>query len=162
MKKPTLIALDSRDESSAETMLEFYRQTEIDVFARTLWGEARGEGHIGMVAVACVVLNRVERAEITGKYWWGSNIVQICQKPYQFSCWNRSDPNFQKLQNVDESDLHFATALRVARRAIMGALRDVTNDATHYHAQGIKPFWAVDQKPSARIGNHIFYNLEGR
>ena len=30
-----------------------------EVLARTLWGEARGEGPEGMTAVACTIMNRV-------------------------------------------------------------------------------------------------------
>ncbi len=160
MKKPTLIALGSSGETQQKDMEEFYNQIEIDVLARTLWGEARGEGTAGMHAIASVVLNRVRVAERHGGYWWGGNIVQVCQKPYQFSCWNRSDPNFRKLQAIGEEDLYFATALRLARRAVAGVLEDVTNGATHYHAAGVAPFWAKSEKPCAVIGSHIFYALE--
>ncbi len=158
MKKPKLIALDSGDESK-EKAHEFYRDVEADILARTLWGEARGEGSAGMQAVACVILNRVAEAEKRGRYWWGNNIIQVCQKPYQFSCWNRSDPNYKKLQSVGESDLYFATALRMARRAITGTLGDPTQGATHYHAADITPYWARGEKPSAVIGQHIFYRI---
>jgi len=116
MKKPTLIPIGGTDMPGADRdMHEFYRALEVDSLARTLWGEARGEGVEGMKAVACVILNRVKIAEEKGKCWWGNNIIQVCQKPYQFSCWNRSDPNFKKLQAVDASDLNFATALRIAK-----------------------------------------------
>ena len=163
-KKPTLVAIEGKGgrktASTDKDMQEFYKGIEIDVLARTLWGEGRGEGVPGMEAVACVVLNRVRCAdEQGGRYWWGNNIIQVCQKPYQFSCWNRSDPNFQKLQSVDETDLYFATALRIARRACAGALADSTNGATHYHAKSVKPYWARGEKSCAVIGNHIFYRL---
>lgn len=160
MKKPTLIPVGGTDMPTSERdMHDFYQKLEIDTLARTLWGEARGEGTGGMQAVACVILNRVKIAQEAGKYWWGNNIIQVCQKPYQFSCWNRSDPNFKKLQAVDEKDLHFATALRIARRAAIGALEDVTYGATHYHAAGVEPYWARREKPCAVIGNHIFYHI---
>lgn len=51
------------------------------------------------------------------------------------------------------------TAVRVASRAVIGALIDPTGNATHYHAAGIEPYWARGEKPSATIGNHIFYKL---
>lgn len=31
---------------------------DIDTMARTIWGEARGEGVQGMQAIACVIMNR--------------------------------------------------------------------------------------------------------
>ena len=133
---------------------------EIDILARTLWGEARGEGAEGMRAVAHVILNRARIAEEKGGFWWGNNIIQICQKPYQFSCWNRSDPNFCKLTQIDENDPYFVTALRIARQAVAGTLgADMTFGATHYHTKSIKPYWAKAYKPTAEIGHHLFYFL---
>ncbi len=160
MKKPTLTPLGG-DAGATKDMSDFYRKLETDVLARTLWGEARGEGDSGMQAIACVVLNRVQVAQNapSEKYWWGNNIIQVCQKPYQFSCWNRADPNFQKLQAVDETDLYFATALRIARRAAVGKLKDSTNGATHYHVDNTKPYWSRGETPVTIIGHHIFYRL---
>lgn len=133
-----------------------------DVLARTLWGEARGEGANGMLAVACVILNRVALAAAMpgGKYWWGNNIVHVCQKPYQFSCWNRCDPNFQKLQAVNETDPDFEVALRIARLAVSGKLQDEVNGATHYCAAGTNPYWAKSEMPVCTVGHHIFYNMK--
>jgi spore germination cell wall hydrolase CwlJ-like protein len=112
-----------------------------------------------MEAVAAVILNRVNIAREKDGYWWGNNVIQVCQKPYQFSCWNRSDPNFRKIMDTDEDDLHFATAMRIARRAIAGTLKDSTGGATHYHAAGTTPYWSAGEKPLAVVGSHIFYRF---
>ena len=112
-----------------------------------------------MEAIASVILNRVKIAEERGGYWWGKDIISVCQKPYQFSCWNRSDPNYRLLNAVTEKDIHFATALRIARRAVAGTLKDSTLGATHYHAKSITPDWARGQIPTTVIGHHIFYSL---
>ncbi len=154
--KPRLFAIPAKGDENAE---DFYREMEIDVLARTLWGEARGEGSIGMQAVACVVLNRVAVARRFGGYWWGNSVVQVCQKPYQFSCWNKNDPNYKQLVAITADDVHFATAQRIARRAILGFVSDPTYGATHYHARGITPKWAAGQRQTTIIGRHIFYNL---
>ncbi|MGB0719257.1 MAG: cell wall hydrolase [Bdellovibrionales bacterium] len=160
MKKPKLTAIGGSDVKPRADAADFYRELEIDTLARTMWGEARGEGDLGLQAVANVVLNRVKVAtEKGGKYWWGNNIIQVCQKPYQFSCWNRSDPSFKKLQAVDESNLYFATCLRIARRAVIGALDDPTGGATHYHADYVAPYWAKGETPTIIIGRHIFYKM---
>lgn len=137
----------------------FYDDLVVDTLARTLWGEARGEGTGGMEAVSSVILNRVKVAKAKGGYWWGKDIISVCQKPYQFSCWNRSDPNYKQLTAVTEKDIHYATAVRIARRAVAGTLKDATGGATHYHAQSIVPDWTVGQKPTAVIGHHVFYKL---
>ncbi len=154
--QPKLVPVPSGGDTNAAA---FYTELEIDVLARTLWGEARGEGKGGMEAVAAVILNRVAVAKRMGGYWWGNNIIQVCQKPYQFSCWNKSDPNFRRVAAVTEDDMHFATALRVARRAKLGFLTDPTYGATHYHARHVMPDWAKSKKPCAVIGRHIFYTL---
>lgn len=127
----------------------------IDVLARTIWGEARGEGTAGMQAVANVIVNRAANPS-----WWGGNIMQVCRKPYQFSCWNEGDLNRVQLKVLTAKDLYFATALRIARRAAYGLLEDITHSADHYHAAGITPGWAKGQTPVAVIGNHIFYKLQ--
>ena len=133
----------------------YFRALENDTLARTIWGEARGEGSIGMQAVAAVIMNRLQISKEKGKFWWGNSIIEICQKPYQFSCWNRDDPNYRKVLNVDKRDRAFAKACDIARVC----LSDPTNGATHYHARGIYPFWSRHQNPTATIGNHIFYRI---
>lgn len=135
------------------------KEREADTLARTIFGEARNEGAAGMESVACVVLNRVALARKMGGYWWGGDIIQVCRKPYQFSCWNRDDPNLKRITAVTDKDIHFATALRIARRAVAGALRDTTGGATHYHADYVFPYWAEGQKPLTKIGRHVFYKL---
>ena len=71
-----------------------------DILARTLWGEARGEGAAGQIAVAWTIRNRVFDGKTNS--WWGEGYAGVCQKPYQFSCWNKTDPNYQFLIGVKE------------------------------------------------------------
>lgn len=131
----------------------------VDILARTLWGEARGESVRGIEAVAAIIVNRVRQAQARGgRYWWGNSIEQVCQKPWQFSCWNDGDPNRAKLLAVTERDRTFRICLRVARRAVAGVLDDPTRGATHYHTRAVLPPWARHRLPSAEIGNHLFYN----
>ena len=129
----------------------------IDTLARTLWGEARGENLAGQEAVASVILNRVAVAHRHGgAYWWGHDIITVCRKPFQFSCWNADDPNRTKLEQVKGDDKIFAQCLRIARRAVAGTLTDRT---THYHTDTIRPSWARGRTPLAVIGRHLFYRI---
>ena len=78
----------------------------LDTLARTVWGEARGEGEAGMAAVAAVIRNRIDvSAAHGGKYWWGRDWISVCQARSQFSCWNPGDPNRAKLLAVDDSEI---------------------------------------------------------
>jgi N-acetylmuramoyl-L-alanine amidase len=136
------------------------RAAIIDTLARTIWGEARGETLTGKESVANVILNRFKLSQRRGKMWWGNTIEEICKKPYQFSCWNSTDPNYLKLLAVREEDLQFGICLRIARRAVNGVLADHTNGADHYHADYVTPKWADARVPTAIIGAHLFYQLE--
>ena len=124
---------------------------ELDVLARTLWGEARGEGRSGIEAVAAVIMNRLA----TGR--WGATAEAVCRARKQFSCWNPDDPNRSKLERVDEGDAAFALCREVAAEALAGRLADPTGGATHYHVRGLSPWWARGLGHCAAIGAHVFY-----
>ena len=128
------------------------KDNEIDLMARTLYGEARGEGDQGMQAVANVIMNRVN----AGK-WYGKTVEEVVLKPKQFSCWNESDPNREKIVQVTASNPTFLRALAISKGAYEGTLDDITRGATHYHYYQITPIWADKMEPTVRIGNHIFY-----
>lgn len=127
-----------------------------DILARTLYGEARSEGLIGIEAVASVILNRVRLAK-THNVWWGNTIEEVCLKPFQFSCWIPSDKNFYHLIRADERDPTFRLCQRVAVRALTGFLPDITHGATHYHSKQVSPAWARKLTPVYEYGNHLFY-----
>ena len=81
------------------------KNEQIDAMARTAWGEARGEGKEGMQAVLNVIMNRVQAGS-----WYGATPKEVCQKPAQFSVWNKSDPNYSPMLKVNDSDSNFALA----------------------------------------------------
>lgn len=141
-----------------EPTLETRRKRAIDVLARTLYGEARGETVRGKEAVACVIVNRAKRGQSRGGYWWGSTVEEVCLKPWQFSCWNDGDPNRAKIDAVQPGHRVFDTCQRIARRAVAGSLEDVTNGATHYHTADVTPPWSRGKAVCAEIGRHLFYN----
>ena len=131
---------------------------EVDVLARTIWGEARGEPLSGQRAIAAVVLNRVEAArKAGGSYWWGNDIASVCTKPKQFSCWNGEGRAILEAVNADNTA--FLTAQTIARAAVADLLEDPTEGATHFHSRSVSPFWAKGQTPTAHIGEHVFYRL---
>ena len=82
---PKLIPLASVGAgANADDAAASLRELDADILARTIWGEARGEGKGGMEAVALVVLNRLDVSNQKGGYWWGNTLLDICRKPYQF------------------------------------------------------------------------------
>ena len=125
---------------------------DIEILARTIYGEARGEYRNGKVAVAWVILNRTSAPR------WKSDIMSVCLQPKQFSCWLPKDPNFQKLKSIQMDDVHYRECYGVAIAVCTGVDADNTSGSKHYHASKIKPNWARGKTPVCRIGNHSFYN----
>jgi len=126
--------------------------TDTEIMAKTIYGEARGEGISGMEAIANVIMNRVKKP-----CWWGKNIQDVCLKPMQFSCWNTNDPNRSKLSKDLSDDPVFDVCKRIAVRAIRGLLPDRTKGSTHYHTLSVHPRWASALVPNVQIGHHLFY-----
>lgn len=130
---------------------------DIDVLARTVYGEARGEGYRGMQAVANVVMNRVALSE-HHKHFGDGTVASCCQSPWQFSCWNENDPNLEIILDLPDGDPAFSQALIIASDAVKHILTDVTFGATYYYAKGSDvPAWAVAKTPCQIIGKHLFF-----
>lgn len=133
-----------------------------DILARTLWGEARGESLAGQIAVAWTIRNRVEMdLHNDGKPdWWGEGYASVCQKPYQFSCWNRNDPNYVYLSGAKPIPFReFAQAQIAADQVLAGKVPDPTGGATHYYATTMPkaPDWAAKAKQTLKLGHHFFF-----
>jgi N-acetylmuramoyl-L-alanine amidase len=129
-----------------------------DVFARTLWGEARGESTAGQVAVAWTIRNRVDDGK--AKSWWGEGYAGVCQKPYQFSCWNKNDPNFAYLSGAKLIPFRELAQARIAADQVIDEkVPDLTGGATHYYAISMKtaPAWAAKAKETLKLGGHVFF-----
>ncbi|MDP9709279.1 UNVERIFIED_ORG: spore germination cell wall hydrolase CwlJ-like protein [Pseudomonas fluorescens] len=129
-----------------------------DVLARTLWGEARGESLAGKIAVAWTIRNRVFDGKTNS--WWGEGYAGVCQKPYQFSCWNKGDPNYPFLSGAREIPFRELAQCRIAAdQVIDGKVSDPTGGATHYYALSMKtpPAWAAKAKQTLLLGGHVFF-----
>jgi spore germination cell wall hydrolase CwlJ-like protein len=129
-----------------------------DILARTLWGEARGESLSGQIAVACAIRNRVNDGK--AKSWWGEGYAGVCQAPYQFSCWNKNDPNYAYMSGAKAIPLlELAQARIAADQVIDGKVSDPTGGATHYYAMTMKksPSWSIGATQTLKLGHHIFF-----
>lgn len=133
---------------------------DLDTVARTLYGEARGQGWAGLVAVGWCIRNRVEidLRDDNKPDWWGEGYVNVCLKPWQFSCWNANDPNRKKLMAVETDDAAFRECIAAAAAVMTGLEPDPTERSHHYHTASIKPSWSRGFEPVTRIGDHVFYN----
>ena len=129
-------------------------EQDIDTVARTVYGEARGEGTDGRLAVAHVIQNRL--MDPTQRY--GGTYEEVCKKAAQFSCWNADDPNRMKLMMVTLSDPWFRQCYCAALHVICLWEKDSTGGSKHYHHEDITPYWAKEKRPVRKIGVHVFYD----
>ncbi|MGD2132307.1 MAG: cell wall hydrolase [Maricaulaceae bacterium] len=144
-----------------ETAVE--QRVDLDCLSRAIYYEARSESQVGQLAVAEVVLNRVSHRlypnnvcdvvyegtdRETGLSWRGNHLS--CQ--FSFTCDGseaRRPPRGARWQQ----------AQNIAAHAMMGLSTAVTGDATHYHANYVRPYWAPRLVHTKTIGTHIFYRF---
>jgi len=127
------------------------RDPEWHCLSEALYFEARGESVIGQIAVAEVILNRVDSPRypdsVCGVITQGMGQGRGCQ--FSYKCDGRSDqPRSRAL---------FEQLGRIARVMLDGKPRILTGKATHYHTTQVKPRWAKRLVRTARIGDHLFY-----
>lgn len=126
-------------------------ENDIMTLARTAWGEARGESKTGQKAVICTVFNRFK----SGRWYAGKTIAETCQKPWQYSCWNKNDPNRVKMAELTYIELKpYIELIREVEED-----GDITFGATHYYNPKAcaKPKWAVGAQPCYVCGSHLFF-----
>jgi spore germination cell wall hydrolase CwlJ-like protein len=132
-----------------------FTKGDTDVAARTLWGECRGESLQGQIAVAFVLRNRLAYPK------WGTSITEVCQKPYQFSCWNPDSPELSAMTKLFTDDPMYQHLYGVAIQVFGGEiLFDPSRGATMYQRVGTGAKWSKNKEICALIGNHEFYALD--
>lgn len=112
---------------------------EVDLIARVVNGEARGEPYIGQVAVAAVILNRLQNSSFP------KTISGVIYQPGAFTACADGQINTPLTDS----------ALKAARAAIGG--QDPTNGALYYwNPVTATSKWVWSRKITLKIGNHVF------
>jgi spore germination cell wall hydrolase CwlJ-like protein len=142
-------------EDMRKGIMNFEDLTDIELLALCIYGEARGEPYAGQCGVGFVVINR------TNAKRYGRGIKGVILKPWQFSCFNKSDPNRKKLQEfADDISLLDEKYLDIASVCIDGIITSPVDGATHYHTKSVTPSWKDKLTYICTIGNHLFYKEE--
>jgi spore germination cell wall hydrolase CwlJ-like protein len=131
---------------------------DLDILARTILGEARGEPEAGQIAVAHVARNRARASKRKPALYGDGTIASACLQPFQFSCWNKNDPNRARIEKASLDDPALQAALLAALSVVLGKKADPTFGSTHYHRRDLAPKWAANKLAAAIIGAHAFYN----
>jgi spore germination cell wall hydrolase CwlJ-like protein len=121
--------------------------------AQVVYYEARGDIFTGRQAVAEVVLHRVADGRfgrtICDVVYQGSQRRKGCQ--FSFTC--------NGIMKRAKDMKSWARSLEMADFVLTGAGRyqNITNGATHFHANTVNPRWAGRLSLVGRIGTHTFY-----
>ncbi|MBI1360678.1 MAG: hypothetical protein GC155_10425 [Alphaproteobacteria bacterium] len=128
-------------------------QGELDCLAKAVYYEARSEPLRGQMAVAEVVMNRVNDSRfpktICGVVYQGQTREVGCQ--FTFTC----DGSMHARPQGPAWDRARDVALHVA----LGLNKPITNHATHYHTDYVSPYWSAGMVETAEVGQHIFYRF---
>jgi hypothetical protein len=141
-------------EKSWQTGRELRRQVaEHQCLARAIYFEARSESEIGRLAVARVILNRVQSPfypdSICKVVYQNAERRNACQ--FSFACDGQSDRPRQGKA--------WQKAKVLASKAIAGEGEvQAFATATHFHADYVTPEWSGAMTRLVKIGRHIFYN----
>ncbi|WP_397334176.1 spore cortex-lytic enzyme [Paenibacillus macerans] len=114
-------------------------QSEMDIMARVIYSEARGEPYVGQVAVGAVVMNRIQSAKFP------DNIRDVVFQPGAFTA-------------VDDGQFWLSpdkTAYLAAQDAVRGW--DPTyNSLFYFNPKTATSSWIWTRPQNVTIGNHIF------
>lgn len=129
---------------------------ELYCLTEAIYYEARGESIDGQIAVAEVIMNRVDSPifpnTVCDVVSQGADRLHACQFSY-------------KCDGVPERMSDTAARKRARDVAILlmkGERRDLTDDATHYHATYVEPYWSKKLLRTAAVGTHVFYRRDTR
>ena len=120
---------------------KWYTQEELDLLARLIYFEARGECYEGQVAVGAVVMNRIKTSGFP------NTIHDVIYQKSQFSPVSSS--------KWDDQITDYGTCYQAAIEALNGA--DPTGGATFFYNPRISTSQWIFTRPVVKvIGNHNF------
>ncbi|MCP8616720.1 spore cortex-lytic enzyme [Salirhabdus salicampi] len=126
-------------EPASQNIPNGYSQNDIRLMANAVHGEARGEPYVGKVAVAAVILNRVESATFP------NTVSGVIFEPRAFTA-------------VSDGQI-WLTPDDTARQAVIDAINgwDPSGDALYYYnPRTATSSWIFSRPQIKRIGQHIF------
>ena len=129
-------------------------EEEFNCLSKNIYFEASTQDEYGKYAVANATLNRVRDPlfpnSICGVVFQPSRIPKkrhLCQ--FSWHCDGKPD-------RIRDKKI-YKECQRIAALALLHKDKDITDGATHYHADYVKPWWAKKLKKTVKIGAHIFY-----
>lgn len=135
----TLAALGISSGSQSSSTTAVYNDSDVNLLAKLIYGEARGESYVGQVAVGAVVMNRIKSASFP------NTMAGVIYQSYAFTAVNDGQINLTPN----------ATAKKAAQDAMNGW--DPTYGAIYYYNPATATSsWIFSRSTTVTIGNHIF------
>ena len=130
--------------STADADADADADDELRCLATAVYYESKGEPLKGQLAVAQVILNRVNSNR------FADSICGVVYQPRQFSFANggHTPPRISR---------DWRTAVAIARIAMDNKWADVSSDALFFHATYVAPKWSSRHQKVSLIGRHVFY-----
>jgi N-acetylmuramoyl-L-alanine amidase len=148
-----LHAVFTYQDGRRDSVRQFHREN-ITCLARNVYFEARGEPAAGQYAVAEVTMNR----KVSGRF-----PDTVCGVVHQKN-WDPLRKRYVGAFSWTEFSAvptpmggEWQRAWKVAEAVYYQREAPALEGALFYHATHIKPEWAKEKQPVARIGKHIFY-----
>lgn len=133
------------------------REKQLDCMAMNIYREAGHEPFEGKVAVAQVVMNRVNSGkfapDVCGVIYQKSVIMErvVCQ--FSWFC-----DSATKTRPINSAA--YTESYEVAKKVLLEGFKlDILKDALYYHADYVNPRWGFEK--IGKIGNHVFYRGKG-
>ena len=117
---------------------------ECSIMAEALVYESRSESEKGAVAVAHVILNRMN------SHRWGDSVKDVVYQRHQFSYTEAEQQN-------TPSEKDWRRAYLLSWEVLEGLVASPVGNADHYHATYVKPNWAKEMEYVSTIDSHKFY-----
>ena len=164
-KQATILAPLTKTTDEKPSVVKLVNPEELECMSKNIYFEAALESTAGKLAVAQVTMNRVnsERYPNTicavvyqGRHYKsGLPVKNRCQ--FSWYCDG-------KLDVPPTSGSMWKDSREVAKYVLSTPdLMDITDGATHYHADYISsPRWADPRRKTAQIDTHIFYNKSSK
>jgi N-acetylmuramoyl-L-alanine amidase len=121
----------------------------LDVLAKTLYHEARGEGETGLRAVASTIYNRALKRD---KNPSALNCAKQAKARKQYSCWNGKED-----LEVGKGPM-WEMCREIAYEMVTGKFKATTNHTHYYAHKKVSPVWAKKVTKTV-IGNHTFLTV---
>lgn len=135
----TLEALGIYVSKTSQKQNSVYANSDVNLLARLIYAEARGETYSGQVAVGAVVLNRVKSSSFP------NTISAVIYQPYAFTC-------------VSDGQINMtpdSTAVSAAKDAMNGW--DPSYGSLYYYNPAVATSkWIFSRKTVVTIGSHVF------